>query len=132
SEDVVEGPGIELRARALPRTMTVAEQRRVEIRGAIARDASLFIMDEPTSALTADESERLFEVIRALQGRGATIVYVSHFLQEVLSLANTVTVLRDGRLVRTAPAAEETPERLVAGELRPTCHPALPAQNPPP
>jgi ABC-type sugar transport system ATPase subunit len=116
-EELVERTGIVLPARALPRTLTVADQQKVEILRAIARDASLFIMDEPTSALTADESERLCEVIRALQRRGATIVYVSHFLQEVLSLADTVTVLRDGGLVRTAPAAEETPERLVSAML---------------
>ena len=130
-DDLVERTGIELPARALPRTLTVADQQKVEILRAIARDASLFIMDEPTSALTADESERLFELIRALQGRGATIIYVSHFLQEVLSLADTVTVLRDGRLVRTAPAAEETPERLVAAMLGRTFDLTFPDKTPP-
>jgi ABC-type sugar transport system ATPase subunit len=131
-DELVERTGIELPARALPRTLTVADQQKVEILRAIARDASLFIMDEPTSALTADESERLFELIQALQGRGATIVYVSHFLQEVLSLADTVTVLRDGRLVRTARAAEETPERLVAAMLGRTLDLTFPDKTPPP
>jgi ABC-type sugar transport system ATPase subunit len=129
---LVERTGIELPGRALPRTLTVADQQKVEILRAIARDASLFIMDEPTSALTADESERLFEVIRALQARGATIIYVSHFLQEVLSLADTVTVLRDGSLVRTAPTDEESPERLVAGMLGRTLDLTFPDKTPPP
>ncbi|HEY7691227.1 MAG TPA: sugar ABC transporter ATP-binding protein [Gaiellaceae bacterium] len=129
---LVERTGIELPPRALPRTLTVADQQKVEILRAIARDASLFIMDEPTSALTADESERLFELIRSLRSRGATIVYVSHFLQEVLSLADTVTVLRDGSVVRTAPAAEETPERLVAAMLGRTLDLAFPNKTPPP
>ena len=129
---LVERTGIELPGRALPRTLTVADQQKVEILRAIARDADLFIMDEPTSALTADESERLFELIRALQARGATIVYVSHFLQEVLSLADTVTVLRDGSLVRTAPAAEESPERLVSGMLGRTLDLTFPDKKPPP
>src|SRR5207249_3899328 len=66
-DELVERTGIELPAGALPRTLTFADQQKVEILRAIARDARLFIMDEPTSALTADESERLFEVIRALQ-----------------------------------------------------------------
>jgi ABC-type sugar transport system ATPase subunit len=114
---LVERTGIELPARALPRALAVADQQKVEILRAIARDARLFIMDEPTSALTADESERLFDLIKTLQARGATIVYVTHFLQEVLALADTVTVLRDGRLIRTSPAAGETPERLVAAML---------------
>jgi ribose transport system ATP-binding protein len=131
-DELVARTGIELPPRTLPRTMTVADQQKVEILRAIARDARLFIMDEPTSALTADESERLFDVIRALQARGATIVYVSHFLHEVLALADTVTVLRDGRIVRTAPAAEETPERLVAAMLGRTFDLTFPEKTPPP
>ena len=131
-DELVARTGIELPPRALPRTMTVADQQKVEILRAIARDARLFIMDEPTSALTADESERLFDLIRALQARGATIVYVSHFLHEVLALADTVTVLRDGRIVRTAPAAEETPERLVAAMLGRTFDLTFPEKTPPP
>src|SRR5581483_8516005 len=115
--ELVQSAGIELRGRRLARTLPVADQQKVEILRAIAREARLFVMDEPTSALTADESERLFGLIRSLRDRGATIVYVSHFLPEVLALADTVTVLRDGKVVRTSPAGEETPERLVAAML---------------
>jgi ABC-type sugar transport system ATPase subunit len=114
---LVRESGIELDPRRLARTLTVADQQKVEILRAMAREAQLFIMDEPTSALTADESERLFELIRRLRERGATIVYVSHFLPEVLALADTVTVLRDGRLVQTTAAASETPDRLVSAML---------------
>jgi ABC-type sugar transport system ATPase subunit len=114
---LVRESGIELDPRRLARTLTVADQQKVEILRAMAREAQLFIMDEPTSALTADESERLFELIRRLRERGATIVYVSHFLPEVLALADTVTVLRDGRLVQTTAAAGETPDRLVSAML---------------
>ena len=89
-------------------------------------------MDEPTSALTTDEAARLFELIRRLRDRGATVVYVSHFLPEVLSLADAVTVLRDGRLVRTAPAHEETPERLVSAMLGRSLDLAFPAKVPAP
>jgi simple sugar transport system ATP-binding protein/ribose transport system ATP-binding protein len=131
-DQLVDRTGIELPGGALARTLTVADQQKVEILRAIVRDASFFIMDEPTSALTADESERLFELIRALQARGATIVYVSHFLKEVLALADTVTVLRDGSIVRTAPAAEESPERLVAGMLGRTLDLTFPDKTPPP
>jgi ABC-type sugar transport system ATPase subunit len=115
--ELVRSSGIELSGRRLARTLPVADQQKVEILRAIAREARLFVMDEPTSALTADESERLFDLIRSLRDRGATIVYVSHFLPEVLALADTVTVLRDGKVVRTSPTAEETPERLVAAML---------------
>ncbi|MEZ5100933.1 MAG: sugar ABC transporter ATP-binding protein [Thermoleophilia bacterium] len=93
--------------------LRLADQQKVEILRALARNAELIVMDEPTAALTADESEKLFDIIRGLKERGTTIVYVSHFLEEVLALVDTVTVLKDGELIRTAPAAEETPERLV-------------------
>jgi ribose transport system ATP-binding protein len=89
-------------------------------------------MDEPTSALTRDESRRLFELIHRLKASGTTIVYVSHFLDEVLALSDTVTVLRDGRVVRTAPGAEETPARLVSAMLGRTIDVTFPAKAAPP
>jgi simple sugar transport system ATP-binding protein/ribose transport system ATP-binding protein len=114
---LVEEAQLELPPNALARTLRVADQQKVEILRAIARRASLIVMDEPTSALTTDEAERLLDVVRGLRHRGVTIIYVTHLLGEVLALVDTVTVLRDGRLVRTAPAAEETPERLVSAML---------------
>jgi len=130
--ELVQSAGIELRGRRLARTLPVADQQKVEILRAIAREARLFVMDEPTSALTADESERLFELIRSLRDRGSTIVYVSHFLPEVLALADTVTVLRDGKVVRTSPTADETPERLVAAMLGRSLDLTFPDKAPPP
>lgn len=128
---LVRESGIELPPRRLARTLRVADQQKVEILRAVARDAKLFVMDEPTSALTADAAERLFELIRRLRDRGATVVYVSHFLPEVLALADTVTVLRDGKVVRTSPAAGETPDRLVAAMLGRTLDLAFPDKDPP-
>jgi ABC-type sugar transport system ATPase subunit len=129
---LVELAQLELPANALARTLRVADQQKVEILRAIARDARLVVMDEPTSALTADESERLFQVVRRLRQRGTTVIYVSHFLEEVLGLVDTVTVLRDGRVVRTAAAAEETPERLVNAMLGRSMDLTFPEKGPPP
>ena len=97
--------------------LRLADQQKVEILRALARDARMIVMDEPTAALTTDEAQRLGDVVRSLKARGVTIVYVSHFLEEVLGLADTVTVLKDGRVVRTAPAAEESPDSLVRAML---------------
>lgn len=94
-----------------------ADKKKVEILRAIARNSRLIVMDEPTAALSAEETTRLMEIVRALRNAGTTVVYVSHFLSEVLSLADTVTVLRNGLLVRTSPAAGETPETLVEAML---------------
>lgn len=93
--------------------LALGDQQKVEILRALAREAQLIVMDEPTAALTRPEAQRLFEAIRLLRRRGTTIVFVSHFLEEVLDLADAVTILKDGELVRTAPAREETPDRLI-------------------
>lgn len=97
--------------------LRLADQQKVEILRAIARDARLIIMDEPTSSLTQDEAERLHEIMDRLRAEGRTIIYVSHFLDEVLRWADEVTVMRDGRIIRTAPTAEETKASLVEGML---------------
>ena len=129
---LVEQTGIDLPPRRPARSLRVADQQKVEILRAIVRNAKLIVMDEPTSALTTDESERLFELVRRLQQRGTTIVYVSHFLAEVLELADTVTVLRDGGVVRTGAAAEETPTKLVTAMLGRSVELTFPPKEPPP
>jgi ABC-type sugar transport system ATPase subunit len=129
---LVADTGIQLAPRRLARTLRVADQQKVEILRAIVRNARLIVMDEPTSALTTDESARLFELIRRLRDLGTTIVYVTHFLAEVLELADTVTVLRDGRVVRTAPTLEETPQRLVSAMLGRSVEVTFPDKELPP
>jgi ABC-type sugar transport system ATPase subunit len=113
--------------------LRTAEQQKVEIMRAIARDARLILMDEPTASLTADESARLLDIIRDLAAHGTSVVLVSHHLDEVLSVCETITVMRDGRLVRTGPATAETAESLVNGmigrALELTFPPKLPAPD---
>ena len=87
-------------------SLSVAEQQSVEIAHALARRADLMIMDEPTSALSARESETLFHIILDLKRSGVSVIYISHRIQEVFRLADTITVLRDGRHVTTRPAHE--------------------------
>jgi ABC-type sugar transport system ATPase subunit len=94
--------------------LRTADQQKVEIMRAIARDARLIVMDEPTAALTRDESRRLLEIVRQLAEDGTTVLLISHYLDEVLGVCDTVTVMRNGRVVRTAPASEETEQSLVA------------------
>jgi ABC-type sugar transport system ATPase subunit len=129
---LVDEVELELPATALARNLRVADRQKAEILRAVARRARLIVMDEPTSALTADEAERLFEVVRRLRDRGTTIVYVSHFLDEVLALVEAVTVLRDGRLVLTSAAADETADRLVSAMLGRSLELAFPDKTYPP
>ena len=77
----------------------------VEILKALRRNASILVMDEPTSSLSESEAKRLFEVVRRLRSQGLSIIYISHRLEEIIDLADEVSVLRDGRLVHSEPAA---------------------------
>lgn len=94
-------------------TLPVADRQRVEIAKALSGTPRLVIMDEPTAVLTEAEIADLFRVIAELTADGIAVVYISHRLEEVARLADRVTVLRDGRVVQTLPAAQATPERLI-------------------
>jgi ribose transport system ATP-binding protein len=93
-------------------TLRVGDQQLVEIAKALSRESEVLIMDEPTSALTESEVARLFRVIERLRGRGVTILYISHKMDEIFRLADRVTVLRDGRHVRTLQRAATTPREV--------------------
>jgi ribose transport system ATP-binding protein len=93
--------------------LRVGEQQLVEIAKALASKARILIMDEATSALSINETERLFQVIRRLATEGVAIVYISHRMEEVLAIAKTVTVLRDGRHIGTVPGKEATRRELI-------------------
>ena len=92
--------------------LNVAQQQLVEIAKAISFDPKVMILDEPTSALPAEEVAMLHKVVRGLAAKGRAIIYVTHRLQEVPRLADSVTVLRDGRNMGTIPVAEATPDRI--------------------
>jgi ABC-type sugar transport system ATPase subunit len=106
----------QLQCDASPRTpvgqLRVGDQQLVEIAKALSLAANILIMDEPTSALTETEAARLFRVIERLRGQGATILYISHKMDEVFRLADRITVLRDGQLVRTVAHSETTPREI--------------------
>ena len=95
------------------RTLTVAQTQVVEIAKALGRQADVILMDEPTAALSDHEVAALFRAITRLKARGVAIVYTTHKMDEVFRLADRISVLRDGRLVGTAPAAELNPTKLI-------------------
>lgn len=107
-------------------SLRLADQQKVEIMRALARDTRVIVMDEPTAVLNAEESEALREVVRGLREAGTTVVYVSHFLEEVLAVSDTVTILRNGRLVRTGPTTAETTTSLVSGMIGQPLDTAIP------
>jgi rhamnose transport system ATP-binding protein len=116
-EQLAETAGLRLPATAPAGRLPPAEQQKVEILRALSRDAALIVMDEPTASLGAEETAQLHEIVRSLARAGRTVLLVSHFLREVLALADAITVLRDGRVVKTAPATEETEDSLIHAML---------------
>jgi ribose transport system ATP-binding protein len=94
-------------------SLSVAQQQVIEIVKAVSYDARIISMDEPTAALADQEVALLYELVGRLRERGVAILYVSHRLQEIYDLADTITVLKDGNHVLTAPAGEVSPDRLV-------------------
>jgi rhamnose transport system ATP-binding protein len=95
--------GVPIDPRRAARGLSVADQQIVEIAKAISFNARVFVMDEPTAALTAVEVDRLFEVITTLRAQGATVLFISHRLDEVKAICQQITIMRDGRFVRTDP-----------------------------
>ena len=111
--------------------LPIAMQQQVEILRALARDAELLVLDEPTAALSGPEAQKLHAIVRSLAASGRTVILVSHFLREVLDLADTVTILRDGRVVRTGPTAGETEASLVGSMLGRSLGQAFPQRQTP-
>lgn len=111
--ELFERIGVMLDPDALIRNLTVAQQQVVEIAKALALDARLIVMDEPSAALSPREVEGLFRIIRELKSQGIGIVYVSHRLVEIFEVCDRVTVLRDGGLVGTKPIEELTRDSLI-------------------
>ena len=93
--------------------LSIAKQQLVEIARALVLDTKVVIMDEPTSSLTAADTEALFAVIKTLQGRGIAVIYISHFLEEVQQISDRYTVLRDGETVGSGSMREATVPHLI-------------------
>ncbi|MAB81675.1 MAG: sugar ABC transporter ATP-binding protein [Planctomycetes bacterium] len=108
----------EIGSKAKPSTkvteLSTAERQMVEIAKALATDARLIIMDEPTAALSSAEIERLHESIRRLTSRGISVIYISHKLDEVFRIADRISVMRDGKLRATVTPGESSRDEVVA------------------
>ena len=103
---VLDEVGLQAAPGTRVRNLIVAEKQLVEIARALARNARLLVMDEPTATLTPGETERLFALIQRLKDSGTTIVYISHKLDEVERITDEVVVMRDGQFVAQRPTAE--------------------------
>jgi ribose transport system ATP-binding protein len=105
--------GLTINPRTPVRFFPLAQQQMIEVAKALSIDASLIVMDEPTSSLTEREVETLFAQMRGLRERGVSIIFISHRLEEVLHIADRVTVLRDGQLVGSEPVSALTTDDII-------------------
>jgi ABC-type sugar transport system ATPase subunit len=113
TRELLDQLGVRLNPGAIVRDLSVAEQQMVEIAKALSLNARLVIMDEPTSALTETEVAALFHIIRGLKERGLAVIYISHRLEEIFTICDRVTVLRDGHLAGELSIEEATPDQVV-------------------
>ena len=131
-KEISDRYGLAVDPSALIEDITVGQQQRVEILKALYREADILVLDEPTAVLTPQEAKELFEVVRGLTERGKSVIFITHKLNEVLEIADRITVLRRGKLIETLPAegaTEASLARLMVGRevlLRVAKTPATP------
>jgi simple sugar transport system ATP-binding protein/ribose transport system ATP-binding protein len=128
-DDLMEQSDIRVSPTRLVRELSPHDQQKVEILRALARDARFIVMDEPTARLSADETISLRRTVRALADAGRTIVFVSHFLEEVLEVSDVITIMRDGHVVRTSACAEETYDSCIEGMIGRTLESTFPPKR---
>jgi rhamnose transport system ATP-binding protein len=113
ADGLLKSLGASIEPRRLARTLSMADQQVVEIAKAIGADARIVLMDEPTASLTEIEVNRVLQLVRRLKADGVGIVYISHRLEEILAIADRVTVLRDGQSVASRKAVEVDRDELI-------------------
>ncbi len=111
--EIFEELGVSTNPDAKIEELSVSERQMVEIARAVSYGARIIVFDEPTSSLTEREAEKLFKIIDTLKGRGCGIIYISHKMAEILQIADTVTVMRDGRLITTEPAVDMSTDKII-------------------
>jgi ABC-type sugar transport system ATPase subunit len=114
---LIDSYDLELEPEMVVERLSVADQQKVEILRALARRARVIVMDEPTARLAQPEAQNLLRIIRRLAAAGTTVVYVSHFLEEILSVGDRITVLRNGSVVARSAASDQTADGLVTAML---------------
>lgn len=110
---LLERVGLDLNPARLVSSLVVAEQQRVEIAKALAIEAKVMVLDEPTATLTEREIDELFEVIEDLKEHGIAVLYISHRLDEIFRIGDRVTVMRDGKVVDTVPIGDLDEDKLI-------------------
>ena len=110
-------------------SLTVAEKQMVEIAKALSRNSRIILMDEPSATLTKKELDALFEIIRDLKKQGIAVIYISHRMEEIFQICESVTVMRDGQIIGTRQVADVTSDELVEMMVGREVNSAYPKRN---
>ncbi|ADL41469.1 ABC transporter related [Caldicellulosiruptor obsidiansis OB47] len=113
SKKLFEKLNIEIDVYEKVENLGIGQQQMVEIAKAISKDSKILILDEPTAALTESETKQLFRILKDLKNHGVTCIYISHRLEEIFEIADTVTVLRDGKTISTDPISALTEDEII-------------------
>jgi rhamnose transport system ATP-binding protein len=113
AQELLAGLQIDIDSGLPVKMLSIAERQAVEIAKALSIDAKVLVMDEPTSTISRREVDRLFEIVERLKAQGVAILFISHFIDEILGLGDEVTILRSGKRVMTGPTADLTPAQTV-------------------
>jgi methyl-galactoside transport system ATP-binding protein len=113
TKNLLQGLNFEFDPTARMAGLSISQQQGCEIARAVSYNASIVVMDEPTSSLTENEVAHLFDIIRNLRSQGVAIIYISHKMEEIFRIADSVTVMRDGRVIGTYPVSELDGNKLI-------------------
>ncbi|MEY2602477.1 MAG: inositol transport system ATP-binding protein [Verrucomicrobiota bacterium] len=113
AQELLSSLRIEIDVRVPVKMLSIAERQAIEIAKALSVDARVLVMDEPTSTISSREIDRLFQIVEGLKKQGVAILFISHFIDEILGLGDEVTVLRSGKRIITSPTSELSPEQTV-------------------
>lgn len=113
AQELLSSLRIEIDVRVPVKMLSIAERQAIEIAKALSIDARVLVMDEPTSTISSREIDRLFQIVERLKKQGVAILFISHFIDEILGLGDEVTVLRSGQRIITSPTSDLSPEQTV-------------------
>ncbi|WP_311376558.1 sugar ABC transporter ATP-binding protein [Anaerococcus lactolyticus] len=113
TQDLFDKLGLNFDPKKIIGKYSVAERQLIEIAKAVSYDAKILVLDEPTSSLTESEVDKLFEIINKLRKQGVGIIYISHKMEEILSISDFVTVMRDGKFIDCKPASELSKDEII-------------------
>jgi inositol transport system ATP-binding protein len=114
AEELLLSMGLDIKVKTKAKYLSIAELQLIEIAKAVSNNASVIIMDEPSSALSEKEVEMLFKIIKDLKSKGVAIIYISHKIEEIYQIADRITVLRDGKFIATKNTADLDKNSLIA------------------